>query len=206
MRPAVALALIGVMLATGCDSDDGSSPPTTSNPSMSSASPSPTATPTGEQIRLPDDITLDFDWTPIGDVNADAAVQAVIQLERAQTAVVAYGDRDAAPYTRYVTGAARTVVEEYFDANIDAGLGVTGTNRYFGFETSHGAENSVRVIFCVDGWDFFAKDRSTGEVFRVRDPRGGVRVTDTVKRSGAGQWRVHTTSTQEGVPKCRLEH
>src|SRR5262245_35091247 len=132
LRPALTLALTGVVLATGCDSGGSSSPPAT--PTTSSASPTPTATPTGEQIRLPDDVTLDFDWTPSGDKDADAAVQAVIQLERAAAAVIAYGDREAAPYKRYVIGAARHLFENAFDANIDAGLGATGTDRFFDFK------------------------------------------------------------------------
>jgi len=203
LRPAVALALTGVMLATGCDSDGYSSPPAT--PTTSSPGATPTATPTGEQIRLPDDVTLDFDWTPTGDANADAAVQAVIQLERAAVVVIAYGDRGAAPYKRYVIGAARQLFEDAFDANIDAGLGATGTDRFFDFKVEDISAVSARVSFCEDQWDFYATNRETGQIYRTTpDPRGGYRITETLRKSAS--WQVETRVLQEGVARCRLDH
>ncbi|GHA38972.1 lipoprotein [Streptomyces purpurascens] len=215
-RPArlvtAALTASAALLLTACGSgggDESSSDKIAGADSAekSSASPSVSASADGidrPAIKLPSDMTLDFEGQQTGDATKDAILA---DNERAVSTVwqaVASGDLKKSGMGFYYTDTALRAVYDYAKNNNANKTSWAGTLRYFDRQVTVFDKTTAALTYCVDESNANVKDLKTNKVNVVEtSPDSYVYYNTGVKKDKEGVWHIWQLHEDRGSKRCQ---
>lgn len=213
-RLAAATALLLALTACGGGSDDSADDPIAGvdeTPSRDEGTASPDEDPTPEpgdqEIPLPDDVELVFDWDTPDDPAEAAALDGAADYLRAIAASVVAQDPEGGIYRGHAMGGAQGYAREQIQAWVDNGWTMHGTDRYYDAEVAPvESTETMRAQFCGDSTEMIGKDVETGEpLSEEQQLEESVYHYDLVLAEAPGVegfWQVHGIEVTEAGASC----
>lgn len=176
VRTAVTAAALGtaaVLTLTACGGSGGGddkiqAPTSTSAPAPAPTTKSPASTSrisVDPSVKLPADLTLDFDWPAPSDPTQNAALTATANFMQSMVLGVVEQNAKAAPLSGFSTDGALTYAKTYVQNHVTAKRTLTGTDDFYRPVVKLAAKNTAaEVTFCENDAKLYAKDVATGKV------------------------------------------
>ncbi|MFI7013025.1 hypothetical protein [Streptomyces sp. NPDC050164] len=102
------------------------------------------------EIKLPSDLTMNFEGGKTGDAVKDAVLADNAERMRAVNAAIAGTDPAAKAMNFYNTGRALEAAAVWVEKFKKANLGITGTIRYYDRTVTLDGSKAASVVFCAD--------------------------------------------------------
>ncbi|GAB2995786.1 hypothetical protein GCM10023080_072580 [Streptomyces pseudoechinosporeus] len=174
--------------------------------SANSASPSKSATDSGERpkIELPSDVTYDFQWKKTGDADKDAVLNDAEQRIKAVDMAIAKQDALDKAYIFYSEGTAAAGSEQYIQEFVDHEARTTGITRYYNETVAIKDDGTAALVYCEDQSKAYNKDLKTGkaEVTPVTE-NSYVIYASVLRKNKSGVWVTERMQSQRGSAKCQ---
>jgi hypothetical protein len=193
----------------GSDTIDGGSSPTPTAASVSATTPEaakgapPRIDPA---LALPADLKVVFDWsTPAGHTQAAALTDAADFIQAITHAVVKQ-DRNDVLLRAYAAHDALAYAQNYVQQNVQRGLTLTGTDRYYrpAVKVGTGGE-TVEITLCNDQGRLFSKETATGKVHTSPPDDASYSVFDIVMArlpTSTELWQANSITVKGKALEC----
>ncbi|WP_030792456.1 hypothetical protein [Streptomyces sp. NRRL S-920] len=160
------------------------------------------------KMELPSDVRLAFDKAAVSDEGA-AALGDAQNFVRAVIHGIVKQDADDAAYKFYseFQSPAWKYAKQQIQANIKAGVTVTGKSRYTRPQVKpvEGAKDVV-VSFCSNDSSFYSKDVKSGKTLRTKDSLRDYshwQIGMTPAKKTEGLWQAKAIQVKESAAQCR---
>ncbi|WP_328873569.1 hypothetical protein OHT76_27730 [Streptomyces sp. NBC_00287] len=209
---AITLTAAAALTLSACGSDDSSE--NKDNDKIAgadtggdkSASPSASASASAERpdIKLPSDVTYDFEWKKSGDPDKDAVLNDAEQRIKAVDMAIAEQDALHEAYRFYSEGTAAAGSQSYIQEFIDHKARTTGVTRYYNESLTIKDDGTAALVYCEDQSKAFNKFLETGktDVTPVTEDSYVV-YAGTLRKNKNGVWVTETLNSQRGSAKCQ---
>ncbi|AUH41157.1 hypothetical protein [Streptomyces sp. CMB-StM0423] len=206
---AATAALSLLLTACGSDEEDGDTKPDDKiqGADKPEQSPSPSAEEEAAgrpEIKLPKDVTYEFEWAKTGDPEKDAVLRDTEERIKALDMAIADQDPNHPAYRFYYEGMAAVGAEETIQRFVDHKARTTGTNRYYAEQLSLEEDGTANLIYCEDQSKAFNKFLDTGKVDRTPATADSYVVYNTKLRKGEeGTWVTEELISERGAAQCQ---
>lgn len=174
--------------------------------SSTSASPSSSAADSAERptIKLPSDVTYDFEWKKTGDVDKDAVLNDAEQRIKAVDMAIANQDTLDKAYIFYSEGTAAAGSQQYIKGFVDHKARTTGVTRYYDANVTINDDGTAALVYCEDQSKAYNKDLKTGktDVTPVTE-NSYVIYASVLRKNKSGVWVTERMQSQRGSSKCQ---
>ncbi len=209
---AITLTAAAALTLSACGSDD--SPENKDNDKIAgadtggdeSASPSASASASVErpEIKLPSDVTYDFEWKKTGDPDKDAVLNDAEQRIKAVDMAIAEQDALHEAYRFYSEGTAAAGSQSYIEEFVDHKARTTGVTRYYNESLTIKADGTAALVYCEDQSKAFNKFLETGKTDVTPVTKDSYVVyAGTLRKNKNGVWVTETLNSQRGSAKCQ---
>lgn len=173
--------------------------------------PSPTAskTPTTDtgkrpKIKLPSDLTYDFEWNETGDKKKDAVLHDTKQFIKAVDMAIAEQDPLHDAYLFYSEGPAAAGSEEWIQEFVDYKDRITGVKRFYDARVNIQSDDTASIVYCEDQRKAANKSIKTGKVQETTpSPDSFVIYSSRLSLDDQGIWVTETLNSERGSSKCQ---
>ncbi|MGA5359119.1 hypothetical protein [Streptomyces purpurascens] len=208
---ALTLTAAAALTLSACGSDDSSKNkdddkiagadaggPTAASPSESA--PRSAGRP---EIKLPSDLTMNFEGGKTGDAVKDAVLADNAERMRAVNAAIAGTDPKAKAMNFYNTGRALEAAAVWVEKFKKANLGITGTIRYYDRTVTIDGGKVASVLFCADEGKGYAKDLKTNKP-KVTTPSDEdfILYNTRLEKNSDGVWQTTRIVSTAGAKQC----
>ncbi len=206
---AAAAALSLLLTACGGDDDgDPSSDDKIQGAGQTEESPSPSASEEEAagrpEIKLPEDLTYEFEWSKTGDTDKDAVLRDTEERIKSLDMAIAEQDPEHPAYRFYYYGEAAAEAEETIQRFVDHKARTTGTARYYAEQLSLEGDGTANLIYCEDQSKAFNKFLDTGKVDTTPVTTDSYVVYNTKLRKGeGGVWVTEQLISERGAAQCQ---
>ncbi|NKI40678.1 hypothetical protein [Streptomyces physcomitrii] len=215
---AVSLTAAAALLLTGCGGDDKGKDEDkiegAGGETKSSAPASPSAS--GEapkfdrpKITLPSDVQIDFEEPKLSDPQQAAALGDAQNFIRAIRYGIVKQDPDESAYKFYsdFQSQAQQYAKEQIKARVDAGLTISGEQRYFRTKViPTKSAKSVVINFCSDSSKYYSKEVKTEKVRRTKPSAEDFAFWEIAMSPSEGKkglWRAAGVKVTDPSRECR---
>ncbi|TLS42925.1 hypothetical protein FE633_28430 [Streptomyces montanus] len=170
-----------------------------------SASPSGRATDAVDrpEVKLPSDVTDEYEDWKTGDDIKDAILTDTARRIEATNYAILLGDTDAPGLSFYYRDKALSDAVAWVQAYVDANLSFTGTTRYYAPEVTLAGDMSASVVYCSDESKGFNKSRKTNKVDKTpSDESPYVLYNTRLEKNKQGVWQTANLISKRGDKKC----
>ncbi len=206
---ALALVPAAVLLLTGCGSSasphHGHGIAGAASGSGSSGAPSaPASDPPGApSFRLPSDVRVDIAAPAPGGAEANAAASGLEYAIRALRDGFSKDDGQVAPMVHAYASDAGLFWSARIARDKARGRTITGTYRYYDIAVRTRGGSAATATFCEDQREAFAKDVTTGKVYRTApSDKDFYAFTALMRKDAAGTWQIYQESWKQGDSTC----
>lgn len=213
MRPRAMPALTALMAAatltlTSCGTD------TPSDDKINGADdpkPSPTSSPTDSpdtgkrpEIKLPSDMSYEFDWGNTGNKTKDAVLSDTEQFIKAVDLAIAEQDPLHEAFLFYTEGKAAADGEQFIQEFVDHKDRITGFKRYYNAVVNISGNGEASLTYCEDQSKSFNKSLKTGKVNKTPTTKDSYVIYGAeLKVNDEGVWVTYELTSQRGVASCQ---
>ncbi|WBB59105.1 hypothetical protein O7599_26395 [Streptomyces sp. WMMC500] len=209
---AAALAAVATLslLLTACGGDEEGDPPSDDKiqgADKGEESPSPSAPEEAAgrpEIKLPEDITYQFEWSKTGDPDKDAVLQDGEQLIKAIDMAIVEQDPTHEALLFYTEGDAAAEAERFVQGYVDDKDRTTGRYRFYNEQVQVAGDGTATLLYCEDQSKAYAKSLKTGKVY-VTDPSADdyVVYNSKMRKDGNGVWVTEEILAERGAAQCQ---
>jgi hypothetical protein len=179
----------------GADTGSGTSPSPT--PSASTASDRP-------KIKVPSDVTYDFEWKKTGDADKDAVLGDVEQRIKAVDMAIAHQDALDKAYLFYTEGTAAAGSQQYIQQYIDHKARTTGLTRFYNEAVTVKGDGTASLVYCGDQSKAYNKYLKTGKIDVTPVTKNSyVIYAGVLRKNKNGVWVTERMTSQRGSSKCQ---
>ncbi|MET9389822.1 hypothetical protein ABZY20_05305 [Streptomyces sp. NPDC006624] len=207
---ALTLTVVAALTLSACGSDDSSEGKdndkiTGADAGADTASPSETASQAAgrPQIKLPSDLTMNFEGSETGDAVKDAVLADNAERMRSINAAIAGTDPKAEGMNFYNAGRALEAAAIWVDKFKKADLGITGTIRYYDRTVTLDGDKAASVVFCADESKGYAKDLKTNKA-KVTTPSDEdfILYNTRLEKNRDGVWQTTRIVSTAAAKQC----
>jgi hypothetical protein len=203
---AAAALLLTLTACGGGDSKTSDKIAGAESASPTSASPSPSATPSVQRpkIDLPSDLTYSFTPAKTGDPVKDAILYDNEQFMKATDLAIAHSNADDKAYQFYSTDTAAAVTRDWVKEFIDHKARTTGLSRFYDRVVTVRKNNTATLSFCEDERKNYNKYLKTGKV-EVTKPSSNdfIAYNSELRKNSKGIWVTDKLVSQRGAAACQ---
>ncbi|MET8182227.1 hypothetical protein [Streptomyces sp. NPDC005336] len=208
---AAALTAVAALSLSACGSGDDSSKGNgkiagADTGSEASASPTPSASTASDRpkIKMPSDVTYDFEWKTTGDADKDAVLSDVEQRIKAVDMAIADQDALDKAYLFYTEGTAAAGTQQYIQQYIDHKARTTGLTRFYNENVTVKDDGTASLVYCGDQSKAYNKDLKTGKTDVTPVTKNSYVIYASVLRKNKnGVWVTERMTSQRGSSKCQ---
>ncbi|MGW0864052.1 hypothetical protein [Streptomyces sp. NPDC002611] len=208
---ALTLTAAAALTLSACGSDDSSKSKDNDKIAGADDGGSTTATPTESaaqpagrpEVKLPSDLTMDFEGGKTGDAVKDAVLADNAERMRSVNAAIAGTDPKAKAMNFYNTGRALEAAAVWVEKFKKANLGITGTIRYYDRTVTVDGGKAASVLFCADESKGYAKDLKTNKP-KVTPPSDEdfILYNTRLEKNSDGVWQTTRIVSTAGAKQC----
>ncbi|MFF6916058.1 hypothetical protein [Streptomyces sp. NPDC012466] len=206
---ALTLTAAAALTLSACGSDDSSKDKDkiagVDAGGAKAASPSESASQAAgrPKIKLPSDLTMNFEGGKTGDAVKDAVLADNAERMRSVNAAIAGTDPKADAMNFYNTGRALEAAAVWVEKFKKANLGITGTIRYYDRTVTLAGNKTATVLFCADESKGYAKDLKTNKP-KVTAPSDEdfILYNTRLEKNSDGVWRTTRIVSTAGAKQC----
>ncbi len=179
----------------GADTGDKASASATAGAAEASGRPT---------IKLPSDVTYEFEWKKTGDADRDAVLSDAEQRIKAVDMAIAQQDPLDEAYRFYSDGEAAADSQKYIREFVDHKARTTGLTRYYNENVTLKDDGTAALVYCEDQSKAFNKFLKTGKTEVTPVTKDSYVVyAGTLRKNGKGVWVTERLISQRGSAKCQ---
>ncbi|MGW0531452.1 hypothetical protein [Streptomyces sp. NPDC003032] len=208
-----ALTASAALLLTSCGSDDKSSG---GDDKIAGAeqgdgkSKKPSPTPQEKraerpEIKLPSDLSYEFEWTKTGDKDKDAVLADTEQYLKAVDMAIAEQKPLHEAYRFYSEGDAAAASQKFVQEYVEYKDRITGAKRYYNARVDVTGGKTAGLVYCEDQRKAHNKSLKTGKTAKAAAPSKDdfVLYSSRLRVNEQGVWVTETTTSDRGNATCQ---